>query len=127
MEPPAALALGVSIFRTATPVGDCGPSTLMMKGFLSDDADFPQVLAHDQIHLAPRVCRFFNAYLDADASRRSDFRQAVAYASRRFGFDSPATPSLQEDIAAALVIAQEAADIAYATDIGEMIDGAGLG
>jgi hypothetical protein len=127
MEPPAALALGVSSFGTVTPLGNCEPSTLLTTGSQFDDVAVVQISVHDQIHLAPRVCGFFNAYLDADMSRRADFRNAVAYASHRFRFDPPATPSLQEDVAAALAIAQDAADIAYATNTGELIDGAGSG
>jgi hypothetical protein len=100
---------------------------LKMTGSKSDDVGTVQILVRDQIHLAPRVCRLFNAYLEANQSRRADFRKAVAYASHWFGYDSPATPSLQEDIIAALAIAQEAADIAYSADIDEMINGAGLG
>ena len=56
-----------------------------------------------------------------------EFRKAVAYASERLGFNPPTTPSLQEDIAAAIANAQEAADIAYATDTGEIIDEVGSG
>jgi hypothetical protein len=127
MEPPAALASSFSIFGVAIPGMDCEPSAMMTVHNRLDDAGFAQIELHDQIHMAPRVCRFFNAYLDADAFRRADFREAVAFASHRFGFDPPATPSLEEDIAAALAIAQEAADIAYATGIGEVIDAAGSG
>jgi hypothetical protein len=117
MEPPAAPAPDRLIFPAVTLVGDLDSRF--------NDAAVPQIVAHDQIYLTPRVRRFLNAYLDADAWRRADFRKATAYASRRFGFASPATPTLQEDIAAALVIAQEAAAIADATDSDETVDGTG--
>jgi hypothetical protein len=59
--------------------------------------------------------------------RRADFRKAAAYASHQFGFDPPATPSHQDDRAAAVAITHKAADIACANDFGQMIDGGGLG
>jgi len=124
MERPAAWAQDRLISPTVTLVGDCELSALM-KGSGSDDADVPSIEAHDQIYLTPRVRRFLNAYLDADESRRADFRKAIAYASHRFGLYSPASPTLQEDIATALVIAQEAAEIADATDTDETVDGIG--
>jgi hypothetical protein len=127
MEPPAALALDVSAFRTASPGMDWGRSAMIMAESRPDDAGVIEIQVHEQLHLAPRVRRFFNAYLDADAVRRGDFRKAVAFASYRFGFDPPATPSLEEDIAAALAIAHDAIDIAYAIDIGEVVDEAGSG
>jgi hypothetical protein len=113
-------------FQVASPARDCEQHALMMAG-RSDWTDVAQIQVHDQIHLAPRVRRFFSAYLAADPSRRAHLRKAVAYASRRFEFDAPAAPSLKEDIAAALAIAHKAANIAYATDIDEMIDGADSG
>jgi hypothetical protein len=93
-------------------------------GALSDDTAVLQIAARDQIDLVPRVRRFLNAYLDADASRREDFRKATAYASCRLDFDSSTTPSLTDDIATALIAAQEAADIAFGTD-DESLDGTG--
>jgi hypothetical protein len=124
MEPPAVFAQ--EDFQVASPARDCEQHSLMMVG-RSDWTDVAQIQAHDQIHLAPRVRRFFSAYLAVDPSRRADLRKAVAYASRRFEFDAPAAPSLKEDIAAALAIGQKAANIACATDIDEMIDGADSG
>ena len=124
MEPPAALVLDFSNLRTATPGMDCEDSALMADAG-SDDAAV--IRANDQIHLAPRICRFFNAYRDSDALRRAEFRKAIACVSHRFGFVSPGTPSLQEDIAAALCIAQDAADIAFAIDAGATIDEVGFG
>ena len=114
MEPPAALVLDRLAFPTVTLIGDSSSR--------SEDGGVLQIVAYDEIYLTPRVRRFLNAYLDADALRRADFRKATAFASRRFGFDSAATSTFQEDIAAALSIAQEAAAIADATDSDEMID-----
>lgn len=124
MEPPAVFAH--EDFQVACPTRDCEQHSLMMVG-QSDRTEVAQAQVHDQIHLAPRVRRFFSAYLAAGPLRRAHLRKAVAYASHRFGFNAPAAPSLKEDIAAALAIAQKAADIAYATDIDEMIDGADSG
>jgi hypothetical protein len=121
MEPPAALALDGSSLRTAG--RGCERQTLLAVLAHTDSAGLVQIEAHDQVHLAPKVCRFFKTYLDADSLQRVEFRKAVAYASHRFSFEPPATPSLQEDIAAAVAIAQEAADIACASDISEMTDG----
>lgn len=123
MEPPAVLALDGSKLRTAGPERDCERQTLPAMLFRADNAGVVQIEAHDQVHLAPKVCRFFNRYLDADSLRRVEFRKAVAYAAHRFRFEPPATPSLQDDIAAAIAIAQEAAGIACASDIGKMNDG----
>ena len=125
MEPPPAV-FAQGDFQVASPARDCEQHSLMMAG-RSDRTDVAQIQAHDQIHLAPRVRRFFSAYLAADPLRRAHLRKAVAYASRRFEFDAPAVPSLKEDIAAALAIAQKAVKIASATDIDEMIDGAESG
>jgi hypothetical protein len=123
MEPPAALALDGSSFRTTGLARDCERPTLLAMLAHADNAGVVQVAAHDQVHLAPKVFRFFNSYLDADSLRRVEFRKAMAYAVHRFGFEPSATPSLQEDIAAAVAIAQEAADVACANDISEMTDG----
>jgi hypothetical protein len=123
MEPPAALALDGSSLRTAGLAWDCERQTLLAMLAHADNADVVQIEAHDRVHLAPKVCRFFNTYLDADSLQRGEFRKAVAYAVHRFGFEPPATPSLQEDIAAAVAIAQEAADVACANDVSEMTDG----
>jgi hypothetical protein len=112
------------ILPPVTPVGNCEPGALM-KVSRADDEGVRQIAAHDQICIAPRVRRFLNAYLDADKSRRADFRKAVAYASQRVEFDSPAPSTLEGDIATARVIAQKAADIADATDIDETVDGLG--
>jgi hypothetical protein len=123
MEPPAALTLDGSRLRTAGLARDGERQTLPAMLTPADYAGVVQIEAEDQVRLAPKVCRFFNTYLDADCLRKVEFRKAVAYASHRFRFEPPSTPSLQEDIAAAVVIAQEAADIACASDIGEMTDG----
>src|ERR1700682_1368915 len=117
MEPPAAPASDRLIFTPVTLVGDLDSRC--------NDAAVSQIVAHDQIYLTPRARRFLNAYLDADALRRADFRKATAHPSRRFGFDSAATSTFQEGVAAALVIAQEAAAIADATDSDETLDGTG--
>jgi hypothetical protein len=124
METPAVFAH--EGFQVACPTRDCEQHSLMMVG-QSDRTEVARAQVHDQIHLAPRVRRFFSAYLAAGPLRRAHLRKAVAYASHRFGFNAPAAASLKEDIAAALAIAQKAADIAYATDIDEMIDGADSG
>jgi hypothetical protein len=123
MEPPAVLALEGSGLRTAGLARDCERHTLPAMLAHADNAGVVEIEAHDQVHLAPKVCRFFNTYLDADSLRRVEFRKALAYAAHRFRFEPPAAPSLQEDIAAAVAIAQEAADIACASDIGKKIDG----
>ena len=125
MEPPAAPVLDLSICSTLNLVEDCEMGSSPITGPRSDDAAVVQIVAHDQINLVPRVRRFLKAYLDADASRRADFRKATAYASRRFEYDTSTNPTLQEDIAAALAIAQEAADTAYGTDIDDSFDGTG--
>jgi hypothetical protein len=123
MEPPAAFAQDVSIFRTTGQARNPERLRLLMMVARYEGADIAQIRAHDQIYLVPKLSRFFNAYLDADAVRRADFRKAVAYVSHRFGFDPPTTPSLEEDLAAAVAIAQQAADLAYADDFVEMTDG----
>jgi hypothetical protein len=127
MEPPAVLAQDGLTFRTATPTRNCEQQTLAMTAAGSDGMDLVQLQALDRILLAPKVRGFFEAYLAADDVRRAEFRKAAAYASHRFGFDPPATPTLQDDVAAAVAIARKAADIAYANDFGQMIDGGGLG
>jgi hypothetical protein len=127
MEPPAVLAQDCSTFRTATPTRDCEQQTLAMTAAGSDGMDLVQLQALDRILLAPRVRGFFEAYLAADEVRRAEFRKAAAYASHKFGFDPPVTPSLQDDVAAAVAIARKAADIACVNAFGQMIDGAGLG
>jgi hypothetical protein len=126
MEPPAVLAQNGSTFRTATPTGNC-KQTLTMTAAGSNGMDLVQLQALDHILLAPKVRRFFETYLAADAVRKADFRKAAAYASHRFGFDPPVTPSLQDEVAAAVAIARKAAEIACANDFSQMIDGAGLG
>jgi len=93
----------------------------------SDGADVLEVQVYDHIRLAPRVRRFFRTYLAADALGRADFRKAAACASHQFGFDPPETPSLHDDLGAAVAMAQQAADIACASDFGQMIDGDELG
>jgi hypothetical protein len=61
--------------------------------------------------LVPKVRRFFNAYLDADAFRRADIQKKLSLASlTNLKFDPPVTPSVQEDCAAALEIARRAAE-----------------
>jgi hypothetical protein len=127
MEPPAVLAQDGSNFRTATPTRDCEGATLVVTVARSDGAGVVQIEAHDHIQLVPKVRRFFEAYLAADDVKRADFRKAAAYASHQFRFEPPETPSVQDDHAAAVAIAQKAADIAYANDFGQMIDGGGLG
>ena len=113
MEPPALARQGSGI-RTAS-----SSSWFMCAGHEGTVVD--QVRA-DQIFLVPKVYRFFDAYLDADAVRRADFLKAVACVSHQFKFDPPVTPSVQEDRAAALEIAQRAAEISHANDVGEMAD-----
>jgi hypothetical protein len=127
MEPPAALSLGISSFRAASSVMDCDSVGLRIADFRTDNSAVVQTEEQDRFHLAPRVCRFFNAYLDADTLRREEFRKAVAYASHCFKFSPPSVPSLQEDITVAFAIAQDAADLACAIDSGEMIDDLDLG
>ena len=127
MEPPAVLAQDGSTFRTATPTRNCEQQTLAMTAAGSDGMDLVQLQALDRILLAPKVRGFFEAYLAADPVRRAEFREAAAFASHKFGFDPPVTPSLEDDVAAAVAAAQKAADIAYANDFGRMIDGGGLG
>jgi hypothetical protein len=124
MEPPIALS-DCLFFLPVTSVADYELGTLR-KGSRSDDAGVSQIVADDQIYLASRLRRFLNAYLDSDKSRRADFRKAISFASHQVEIDSPASPTLEEDIATALVIAQKAADIAEATDIDETEDGIGL-
>ena len=125
MEPPAVLAQDCSTFRTATPTRDCEQQTLAMTAAGSDGMDLVRLQALDRILLAPRVRGFFEAYLAADDVRRAEFRKAAAYASHKFGFDPPVTPSLQCDVAAAVAVARQAADIAYVNAFGQMIDGGG--
>ena len=125
MEPPAVLAQ--ETFRTATPTTNCEQQTLAMTVAGSDGMDLIQLQALDRILLAPKVRGFFEAYLAADAVVRTDFRRAAAYASHKFGFDPPVTPSLQDDVAAAVAAARKAADIAHANASGQRIDGGGLG
>jgi hypothetical protein len=120
MEPPAALVLDGSTLRTAGLTRDRERQTSLAVFAYADSAGIVQLEAHDHAHLAPKVCRFFKAYLDADCLQRVELRKAVAYASHRFRFEPLATPTRQEDIAAAVAIAQEAADIACANDISEM-------
>lgn len=76
----------------------------------------------DQIFLVPKVYRFFEAYLDADAVRRADFLKVVACVSHQFKFNPTVTPSVREDRAAALEIAQRAAEMSHANVVGEMAD-----
>jgi hypothetical protein len=120
MGPPAAPMSDCLILPIV--VGDPELDALSMTGIRSDGAGVPEIVAHDQICLVPRVRRFLNAYLDVDALRREDFRKAIAFASHRFEFDCR---TRREDIVAALYIAQASADIADATDINEQIDGTG--
>lgn len=124
MKSPAVSMPDHFILPPVTPVGNCELGALM-KVSRADDEGVRQIAAHDQICIAPRVRRFLNSYLDADKSRRAAFRKAVAYASQQFGFDSPGPSALEEDVAAALVIAQKAADIADATDVDETVNGLG--
>jgi hypothetical protein len=120
MEPPAVLAQNGADFTAADIVWDRERTSVMsVAGF--DGADLLQV--HDHIRLAPRVRRFFEAYLAADALGRADFRKSAAYASHHFGFDPPETPSLQDDLRAAVAMAQQAADIACANDFDQTNDG----
>jgi hypothetical protein len=51
-----------SLPGTATPSEECERHGLMTTGPRSDGADLIQIEVYDQIHLAPRVCEFFNAY-----------------------------------------------------------------
>jgi hypothetical protein len=127
MEPPAVLAKDGSTFRTETPTGNCEQQTLAMTAAGCDGIDLVQLQSLDRILLAPKVRQFFEAYLAADAEGRADSRKAAAYASHKFGFDPPATPSLQDDVAAAVAAARKAADIAHANASGQRIDGGGLG
>jgi hypothetical protein len=124
MEPPAAVTLDVSNFRAATPAMGCEAVGLMADA-RSDEA--AAIRINDQVHLVPRICRFFDAYRDSDALRRAEFRKAVAGVSHSFRFVSSRALSLQDDIAAAHCIAHDAANIAYAIDAGETIDEVGLG
>lgn len=121
------LAQDRSTFRTATPTTNYEQQTLAMIAAGSDGIDLVQLQSLDRILLAPKVRGFFEAYLAADAVRRAEFRKAAAYASHQFGFDPPVTPSLQDDVAAAVAAARKAADIANANAFGQMIDGGGLG
>jgi hypothetical protein len=127
MEPPAVLSQDGSNFRTAKPTRDCEGPTLVATVARSDGAGVVQIEAHGHIQLVPKVRRFFEAYLAADDVNRADLRKAAAYASHQFRFDPPETPSIQDDLAAAIAIAQKAANIAYANDLGQMIEGSGLG
>jgi hypothetical protein len=104
---------------------DCDSVGLRIADFWTDNSAIVQTEGQDRFHLAPRVCRFFNAYLDADTLRRAGFRKAVAYASHCFKFNPD--PSLQEDITVAFAIEQDAADLACAIDCDEMIDDLDLG
>jgi hypothetical protein len=123
MEPPVVLAQNGTNFHAAAWVSE--QQTLVMSVAGPDGLDLLQ--EHDHIRLAPRVRRFFEAYLAADVLRRADLRKSVAYASRQFGFDPTEIPSLQDDLGAAVAIAQQTADIACASDLDQMTDGSELG
>jgi hypothetical protein len=77
------------------------------------------VFKHD---LAPRVSRLFDAYLDADAVFRCEFRRVLASISLRFSAESATGPFHKDDIAAAVAISQHAADIANAIDADNLIE-----
>jgi hypothetical protein len=113
MEPPA-LAQQGSGFRTAS-----SSSLFMCAGH--EGTVVGQVQA-DQIFLVPKVYRFFEAYLDADDVRRADFLKVVACVSHQFKFNPTVTPSVREDRAAALEIAQRAAEISHANVVGATAD-----
>jgi hypothetical protein len=121
MEPPAVLAQNGTNFHAAEIARDCERQTLVMSVVGSDGADLRR--EYDHIRLAPRVRRFFETYLAADVLKRSDLRKSVAYTSRQFGFDPPEIPSLQDDLGAAVAMAQQAADIACANDLDQTNDG----
>jgi hypothetical protein len=127
MEPPAVLAKDGSTFRTETPTGNCEQQTLAMTAAGCDGIDLVQLQSLDRILLAPKVRQFFETYLAVDAEGRADSRKAAAYASHKFGFDPPVTPSFQDDVAAAVAAAHKAADMACANDFSQMIDGGGSG
>ena len=120
MDLPAVFAKDGSRFQNASPARS-GEQQAPVIGALSVDAGVAQLQAHDRIHLVAKVRRLFSAYLAANPFRRADFRRAVAYLSYQFEIDPPTTPTLEDDVAAAVAVAQKAADAACANDIGEFI------
>lgn len=118
MEPPAVAQNGADFTDIAW---DCEQRTSVMSTAGSDGADSLQDADHTR--LAPRVRRFFEAYLAADGLGRADFRKSAAYASHQFGFDPPETPSLQDDLRAAVAVAQQATEIACSKDLNKTKDG----
>jgi hypothetical protein len=113
MEPPTALTLDRASYRSEN-------SPLFT--WAAPERAVIDLVRADQLLLAAKVHRFFSAYLDADAFMRKEFRKALAYVSHQFKFDPPVTPSVREDRAAALEIAQRAAEISHARRIDETTD-----
>jgi hypothetical protein len=113
MEPPAALTLDGASFRSVR---------APLFTWAAPECAVIDMVRADQTRLVPKVHRFFNAYLDADAFRREEFRKALAYVSHQFKFDPPVTPSVREDRAAALEIALRAAEISHAKEVDETTD-----
>ena len=120
MDLPAVFAQDGSNFQFTSQAKERERQSLLIDA-RSVDVGVAHLQTHDRIHLAPKVRRLFSAYLAADLMRRADFRKAVGYLSHRFRCDPPTIPSLRDDLAAAIAIAQKAADAASANDIDEMI------
>jgi len=90
-----------------------------MTGQISDGEIAFQVQAHDRSHLAPKVRRFLNAYVEAEAARKADFRKGVAQAMQQFICSPSTTPTLKQDLAAAAAISRRAAYMAMANSVCE--------
>jgi hypothetical protein len=118
MEPPVAYAQDRPTGPAASSA--CGERAALQPIAARVEAAIRTVVyKHD---LAPRVSRLFDAYLDADAVFRCEFRRVLASASLRFSAESATGPFHEDDVAAAITIAQYAADIANAIDADKLID-----
>jgi len=60
-----------------------------------------------------------NAYVEADAAWKADFRKGVAEAMQRFIGSPSTTPTIEEDLAAAAAISRRAAYMAMANSLYE--------